>query len=794
MKRIKLLTLMQILLVSPLFGQTGGVSGIITTSDGAPAEFVNVGIKGTTKGTTANNKGYYSISNLDTGTVVVVASFIGLESREMEVKIEESKTTVVDFVLKENAHQLHEVVISAGVNPYNNSSVSNSLRLQSSVLETPQNIQVVTGTALRDQQVISMSDGVTRNVSGTIRNEHWGDLYTNITSRGAQVQAFRNGFNVVNSFWGPLTEDMSYVERIEFVKGPAGFMLSHGDPAGLYNVVTKKPTGFNRGEVSMTYGSYNLLRTSVDLDGRISKDGRWLYRMNVAAQNKNSHRANEFNDRYTFSPVLAYQINDRTRLTFEYNYQNARMSDVGSFYVFSANGFATLPVGFTALPAGMPPTIIHDHSAYVNFTHEINDQWSLTAQVGRFIFNQQGSSMWPSSVDSNGTMIRAVSSWQALSRMSMGQLFVNGNFTTGAISHRVLVGLDMANKEYYADWGQYHVLDSAGAPFNSLDPYYGVPVNGYPQFDFTSPLEQRAQAIGGMLMQNYTAGYVQDELSVMDNRLRLTIAGRYTYVNISEWGGENKDDLYFTPRAALSVSIDKNTTGYVLYDQAFVPQNGVLVSGESAQPITGTNIEGGIKREWFNGSWFTSLAVYHIVKQHELTADPNSPPTSGLSIELGEKTAKGIEFDLRGTILPGLNLIANYAYTDSRVTKVAEGVTFIEVGEAVPGFATHTANAWLSYSVQTGKLKGTGISLGTTFLGDRNTFWDASPNPDQVLPNYFKMDAGIFWERGPVRVTANAFNVLNEYLYSGSYYSWLNAYYWQTEAPRNFRLGVNYKF
>ena len=42
---------------------------------------------------------------------------------------------------------------------------------------------------------------------------------------------------------GPLTEDMSMVERIEFVKGPAGFMLANGDPSGFYNVVTKKPSG-----------------------------------------------------------------------------------------------------------------------------------------------------------------------------------------------------------------------------------------------------------------------------------------------------------------------------------------------------------------------------------------------------------------------------------------------------------------------------------------------------------------------------------------------------------------------
>ena len=60
--------------------------------------------------------------------------------------------------------------------------------------------------------------------------------------------------------------------------------------------------------------------------------------------------------------------------------------------------------------------------------------------------------------------------------------------------------------------------------------------------------------------------------------------------------------------------------------------------------------------------------------------------------------------------------------------------------------------------------------------------------------DYFKLDGGIFWAKDKVKLTANVFNILDEYLYSGSYYSWLNAYYWQTESPRNFRLSISYKF
>jgi iron complex outermembrane receptor protein len=391
--------------------QTGTISGQIKTSDAQPAELVNVGLKNSQHVAITNENGFYELKGLPAGTYTLVATFIGLETKEQIVEVRAGETTRQNFDLKENLKELQEVVVTTGINKYNRKTASSSLRLNAPLIEVPQNIQLVTYETLKDQQVISMSDGLIRNVSGAVRIEHWGDLYTNISSRGSQIQAFRNGFNVVSSFWGPLTEDMSFVDHIEFVKGPAGFMLANGDPSGLYNVVTKKPTGRTKGEASLTLGSFDLFRTTLDIDGKINN--KLFYRLNLSAQNKKSHRPNEYNNRYVIAPVISYQLDEKTKLTLEYNYQNAKMSDVGSFYVFGTDGFATLQRNFTSLPAGMPATMIHDHGFYVSLDHKINNNWKLTTQVSRFNYNQQGTSMWPSSVGPDGKIVRAISSWDA---------------------------------------------------------------------------------------------------------------------------------------------------------------------------------------------------------------------------------------------------------------------------------------------------------------------------------------------------------------------------------------------
>ena len=782
--------------------RNSSIKGKIVTADGYPAVAVSVSLKGEAISTQSNVDGLYQFTKLKPGSYLVVVSALGLKSDEKTINLGNNEDQVADFRLSEKSDQLKEVVIGGKVKRYKVDVPSTSLRLNAPLLEIPQNIQIVSGQTLADQQVISMSDALVRNVSGATRVEHWGDMYTNITMRGSQIQAMRNGFNFVTSFWGPLTEDMSFVDHVEFVKGPAGFMLGNGDPSGMYNVVTKKPTGSNRGEVSFTAGSYDLYRTAVDLDRRLTDDGKLLFRFNAAVQNKGSFRPFEHNDRYTIAPTVSYQITNTTKITAEYAYQNAKMTEVGSYYLFSPNGYATLPRDFTLTQPGVDPTRMNDHSAFVNLQHNFSDTWKATAQVAYSKYLQTGNSSWPSSVFADGTLIRNVGIWDAEATMKLAQFFVNGKIKTGGITHNILTGFDGGKKNYYADWGQSHDLDPPSAPFDVNNPNYGFPGNGYANFDRSLSVKERAIAGGGVFDQDYTSFYLQDELAFFDNKARLTLAGRYSKVSQSTFGGEPNKAERFTPRIGLSVSLDKNASVYGVYDQAFIPQTGFLRNGTKIDPITGSNYELGIKKDWMNGKWNTTVSVYRIRKQNELTSDPRNAAGENFSIVVGEKRAQGVEFDMKGELAKGLSLIANYAYTDGKVTEVAEGVTSMFVGQVVPGFAKHTSNAWLSYTIQSGALKGTGISSGFTHLAGRATNTYNAEQREQNLPNYFKLDAGLFWEGHGLRITGNVFNVLDKYLYSGGYYSnyWnapdynQPAYSWQAEAPRNYRVSVAYKF
>lgn len=785
------------------FGQnpTGTLKGKVVTSDGHAAAYVSIGFKEINRGTSTDENGEYTIGKVKPGNYTLKVKALGLEAQEKKISITAGETTVADFNLSENSQKLQEVIVSTGRKKYKVDEPSKSLRLDQELKNIPQNIQIITNELIKDQQIFDMLEGITRNVSGVTREAHW-DNYARINMRGSNIAAFRNGMNV-SMPWGPLTEDMSVIDRIEFVKGPAGFMLASGEPSGFYNVVTKKPTGTTKAEANLSMGSFDTYRAALDLDGKLTGDGKLLYRFNVMGMLKGSHRQYDYNNRYTIAPVLTYKVNDKTEVTAEYTYQFSQVPLVGAAYVFGKSGYASVPRDLSLLEPNLDPSKIMDHSAFLTLNHKIDDNWRFTAQLGFLTFSQLGSSTWASdkyndkgeiidsAVYADGRIRRSINNWDAWGQNKMGQAFINGKINTGPVSHRILAGLDMGNKQYFADFSQSFILNSPDGLFNINKPVYGkIPKDSLKVYDRSRSLRQRSGA--GMNYENYTGIYVQDEIGFLEDKIRLTLAGRFTALKLYDGYSAATNDSKFTPRIGLSISLDKQTSVYGLFDQSFIAQSGLIWGGGKLKPLNGNNLEFGIKKDWMGGKWNTTLAAYQITKNNVAAgdADPTHVPAGIYYVQIGQTQAKGIEFDLRGEIAEGLNLTLNYAYTDSKVT---ENGGDSRVGSSIDGYAKHLTNGWLSYRFNEQKIKGLGISMGYQYMIDRKAGAWGGTNPlNQSLPDYFRLDGAINWQGKTTSIGLNVNNILDKYLYTGAPYS--DYYYWQSEPGVNFRLSVGFKF
>lgn len=765
---------------------TGIIKGIVTTSDGKSVADVSVQIRGTARGTLTDEAGRFELRKLAEGSYTLEFSYAGFAPTEQTVQVTEGKVTQASVQLSISNKELSTVVVNSN-RKFRTGKVSPSLRLTTPILEAPQNIQVITKGLITDQQSFDMLEGIQRNVSGAQKVEHW-DNYARINMRGSQLTAFRNGVNV-SMPWGPLTEDMSMVDRIEFVKGPAGFMLANGEPSGFYNVVTKKPTGITKGEASFSLGSFDLYRTTLDLDGKLSKDGRLLYRLNLMGQLKGSHRDFEYNNRYSIVPVIKYLVDDNTSLTLEYTHQFSQMNVVGSNYSFSNRAYADLPRNFTTAEANLDPSRIKDNSVLAIFDHRFSDAWKFTAQASYLNYNQVGQSIWPWGFDtSNDSLVqRGISIWDALGTNKSGQMFLNGEVSTGGIVHRILGGVDMGHKDYYADWNQGAAL--GGPNFNIYKPVYGtVAAADIPVWDRSKDIRER-----GVRYNNaYSSFYAQDELGFFDNKLRLTLAGRYTTnKDINPYSG-NSTKSKFTPRAGLSYSINKSTAAYAVYDQSFVANFGADWQGRSFDPQTATNMELGLKKDWFGGKWNTAIAAYQITRNNVLTADlEHANPATGqftYQRQSGQTQTKGVEVDIKGELARNLEAVVNYAFTEAVVTKDSDPRI---VGNQVAGATRHIQNSWLSYKITDGKLAGLRFSLGYQYQAGRSS-WFVFNKTESGLPEYFRLDGGVSYNTGKFGVNLNVNNLTNKYLYSGAPNG--TGYYWQAEPGINTRVTVAYRF
>lgn len=108
----------------------GRVTGIISDEKGHPLAYASILVKGTTKGTTANNEGRYFI-DLDPGTYTVIAQYVGYTRVEKKLVLDEKNQTL-DFQLSLLQLSLKEVVVRPGGEDPAYEIMRNAIRMRSS--------------------------------------------------------------------------------------------------------------------------------------------------------------------------------------------------------------------------------------------------------------------------------------------------------------------------------------------------------------------------------------------------------------------------------------------------------------------------------------------------------------------------------------------------------------------------------------------------------------------------------------------------------------------------------------
>lgn len=764
---------------------TGSVKGSVTTSDGKPAPFVTIQLKGNKNIVVTGNDGKFTIQNILPATYELVATLVSHQSVEQNVTVEPNGITTLAIQLKASEQELKEVVVNANRKSYISEKPSASLRINAELIEVPQNITVATKQTLNDMGLITkgeiyrISSGITKSYGGSL------DMTVQIRGTDATYGTYRNGIG--GPIWWNAQEDAAMIERLEFVKGPAGFMLANAEPGGLINTVTKQPTHQRIAEIGFGVGSWNMMRTFIDLGGEFKKEGKLTYRLNAGVQKNNEYYQFGAFNRFFVAPVLKYDFSENTSLTIEHNYVKA-LAQENTHSSISINGdFNALPRDFAINDPNHKKWLGADVYNRAYLRHKFNDNWTFNAQAAYMTTKWDGTTLYLEGLSPNkDTIYRANSTNDWWGKLSNIQLFLDGRFYTGKkAEHKVLIGIDYGDgsegSTYGGTWGENKF------PLSIAEPTYYLPKDS---------LKFTGDTYSWLTSSKWQALYLQDHLKLFD-KVVITLAGRFTRLTSGQdWNSPPDDPEYeltdnkFTPRLGLTYLFTPNISAYLLHDESFLSQRGAIFGGGRLPPLTGSNNEFGIKALLFKKQLSVTASVFDITKNNVGTNDALHP---GFYLKTGQIKSRGVDLDIAGRLHTNLYVNASYSYVDPKITRDDDKTL---IGLQNNGTVKNLANVWLKYQLSNGPLKGFGFGAGMQYNDKRSGIWPGwnSSEGNKYVPAYTLFDAALSYTTGRFSINLNAYNLADKkYAETGSWNPDLKEWIFDWGRPFNFRLQTTIK-
>ncbi|RYE25708.1 MAG: TonB-dependent receptor, partial [Sphingobacteriaceae bacterium] len=598
--------------------QNATIKGHVTTSDNKPADFVSVMLSNN-QGTSTNANGDFVFHKLKAGNYTIKVSAVGLSAQTKEISLNAAQTTIIDFMLNENAEQLKEVNINASkTNKFIIKQSETVGKMPLTQLENPQVYTTVGKELLTEQLVFSVDDAV-RNVPGlqtmwqaTGRSGDGGSYYN---LRGFNVQSnLRNGLTGIVSG----TTDAANLEKLEVVKGPSATLFGSAFTTygGLLNRITKKPYDTFGGEIANAIGSYGFNRLSVDVNTPVDAAKKVLFRLNAAKNDKGSFQDAGFAKNFFIAPSLSYQATDK--LSFSFDAEISSGKTTGNQIIFFPFGTKVSDLGVSSAEQvnidyrkSYVDNDLYQKSRSSTFfgqaNYKISDQWTSQTNFSASHSFSDGSGpylyLYPNNVISRNDQATRNSK---LDNIEAQQNF-NGDFKIGSLRNRMVVGLDFTriNSQQYYYGITYDQISTIGTPstyYNftkaNLDATYANPGpnSGYYPYPYA-------------FRTNTYSAYVSDVLNLTDNLM----ASAGLRIDRFDHQTNNYKQTAYSPKFGLVYQPVKDVVSvFGNYQNGFVNQNGTNFSGSNFKPQQANQTEGGIKLNAFGGKLSSTISYYYI--------------------------------------------------------------------------------------------------------------------------------------------------------------------------------------
>jgi iron complex outermembrane recepter protein len=715
----------------------------------------------------------------------------------------------------EGLYEMQPFVVSTfDASNYLASEVSTGTRYAVRLQDLPFSVSLVTSEMMNDFLAFDFNDIATYTSSFSPSDGTGRFFLRGIASRSV----YKNGIRG-NGLYGS-----AFVDRIELIRGPNAAVYGQTEPSGLRNVVTKKPTWDQIGELRLTLGNDAYVRAYLAGNVPLIKEKlavRLDLFMEESEQRSIRHWYSDQKGAYT---AIRWRPGTRTSVDINVEYMDSSQANP-RYQAIVVDGATGANLGLLGVHdiAGFERNKYYGHSfAGSNAFNDIS-AWMVDATVNhrfnQFLSVRLSYSWWDREQDITGLEGKPVinsldrTTSPVAGRTSLLQFYEKlqnkqwvaqadllAQFSTGAIDHKLLLTFDHTQFDL-ADVALANTVPALSVDAEDYDiapRVFDIPP--YLTDSFRNLLTDRE--IDGLLASNRST-FLNDRIIVMvglrHDRIRETNTPR-KYVSGS--GDQHTvGDPVKTPTAegttyqtGLVLKPSETVSIYGSYSESFNPGNpqDLDFDGRPIGNQEGSGYEFGVKASLLAQRLNFTVGYFSIEKSNlPFTATNEAgqplPPASGIGgyRVTGTQESTGIELDV--TFAPTPNTLIGLAFgnNDIQWASISPDAPRQQslVGRPPEGVPEESFALWMRHEVTDGRFAGLSLRASMRYQGNAvvdATFTDAQGNLFET-PAYTLVDfgAGYRFKQGKWahRIDINVKNLFDERYFRGPYAGFPRAFF-----------------
>ncbi|MFT3815814.1 MAG: TonB-dependent siderophore receptor [Acidovorax sp.] len=656
-----------------------------------------------------------------------------------------------------------------------------------SLREVPQTVSVVTRQQIEDQNLLTVADAL----------DHVTGVYSaNTFSNNVESsQYFSRGYDLAYSyddlpsmasaaFQTSGVDDTATLDHIEVLRGPAALLRDVGGGAmfgGTINAVRKKPQTEFTASGQVSAGSWNNYRGWVDVGGPLNESGSVRARGVLSAGDRDYWYGTTAHKKdWTAYGVIEADLTPDTKWSGSITHTEANATQPLTRNVLRYPDGTLLNRDRTA-NGNDPRSFLDTENTVVStkLTHSFDSGWKAQGSLMYQDWKESADLMrWDTTVDPATQKIEYERfKYDPYSARNWAyDLNVSGPLSFFGQEHKLTFGIDNNRVRYKYKNTAYQIYRDENV-FN-------------PAIDYSSPIA--TSDLTDILYS--TRGYYAVGQFKIASPLTLVLGARWTSFKYGEELEDGSVSIYskvsnkITPHAGLIWNLDKQTTLYASYADIFVPQTSKDANGKYLDPRVGEQFEIGLKKELLDGRLNATVALYRIRDKNRPITDEDHTGCVSFGFAgscykaAGLTQSQGLDAEISGSPIPGLQVIAGYTYNQS---KYLADSNESNIGKQVEGATPrHLAKLFATYQFGARDFGGAlvGWRIGGGVTAQSKTY--ASDTVRQG--GYALVDAQIGYAFGPkTSVTFSVSNLFDRTYTASGLYIW--------GRPRSFNLTLRHQ-